>query len=110
MTAEGDSNRADEPLVRTAAPGTAGGTVSATAHWNTPASNGGAAVTGYRVRALRISATGTVLATTVSTVQPESARALTMTLPAGKYRFTVQAKNKAGSGPQSARSNLVLAQ
>ena len=67
-------------------------------------------MTGYRVRALRMSATGTVLATTTSAVQPGSARQLTMTLPAGNYRFTVQAINKAGRGPQSARSNLVVAQ
>jgi hypothetical protein len=53
-------------------------------------------VTGYRVRALRISATGTVLATTTSAVQPGLARQLTMTLQAGNYRFTVQAINKAG--------------
>src|SRR5215469_11585148 len=98
------------PVIATAAPGTAGGAVTATAQWNPPASNGGSAVTGYRVRALRMSATGTVLATTKSAVQPASARQLTMTLQAGNYRFTVQAINKAGPGPQSARSNLVVAQ
>ncbi len=98
------------PVIGTAASGTAGGTVTATANWNAPTSNGGSAVSGYVVRALQMSATGTVLATTTSAVQPASARQLMMTLPAGNYRFTVQAKNKAGSGPQSARSNLVVAQ
>jgi hypothetical protein len=97
------------PPIATAASGTVGGTVTATANWNAPTSNGGAAVTGYVVRALRISTTGTVLATTTSPVQAGWARQLTMTLPSGDYRFTVQASNKAGSGPQSARSNLVTA-
>jgi fibronectin type III domain protein/NHL repeat-containing protein len=98
------------PVIGTAASGTAGGTVTATANWNAPTSNGGSAVTGYVVRALRMSSTGSVLATTTSAVQPSSARALTMTLQSGNYRFTVQASNKAGSGLQSARSNLVVAQ
>jgi hypothetical protein len=98
------------PVIGTSANGAAGGTVTATANWNPPTSNGGSAVTGYVVRALRISATGTVLATTTSPVQPASARQLTMTLQTGNYRFTVQASNKAGSGLQSARSNLVTAQ
>lgn len=98
------------PVIATAAAGTAGGAITATAQWNPPASNGGSAVTGYRVRALRMSATGTVLATTTSAVQPGSARQLTMRLQAGNYRFTVQAISKAGSGPKSARSNLVVAQ
>ena len=57
-----------------------------------------------------MSARGTVVATTTSTVQPASAQQLTMTLQAGNYRFTVQANNKAGSGPQSAKSNQVAAQ
>jgi hypothetical protein len=98
------------PVIGTSANGAAGGTVTATANWNPPTSNGGSAVTGYVVRALRISATGTVLATTTSPVQPASARQLTMTLQTGNYRVTVQASNKAGSGLQSARSNLVTAQ
>jgi hypothetical protein len=98
------------PAIGTAASGTAGGTITATANWNAPTNNGGSALTGYVVRALRISSTGTVLATTTSTVQPGSARTLTMTLQAGNYRFTVQANNKAGSSPQSARSNPVTAQ
>jgi hypothetical protein len=98
------------PVIGTAAPGTAGGAITATARWNSPTTNGGSTVKGYVVRALRMSATGTVLATTTSAVQPGSARQLTMTLQTGNYRFTVQAINKAGSGPQSARSNLVVAQ
>jgi len=101
---------AGAPVIGTAVSGTVGGTVTATANWNAPTSNGGSAVTGYVVRALRMSATGTVLATTTSAVQPASVRQLTMTLSAGNYRFTVQASNKAGSGAQSARSNLVTAQ
>jgi glucose/arabinose dehydrogenase len=96
------------PVIGTAASGTAGGTV--TANWNAPTSNGGSAVIGYVVRALQISATGTVLATTTSPVQPASARQLAMTLQTGNYRFTVHASNGAGSGLQSDRSNLVTAQ
>src|SRR5262249_51795062 len=97
------------PLIASAASGAVGGTITATARWNPPASNGGAAVTGDVVRALRLSTTGTVLAAATSPVQAGSARQLTMTLPTGNYRFTVQASNKAGTGPQSARSNLVTA-
>ncbi|GAB3872008.1 fibronectin type III domain-containing protein [Terrabacter terrigena] len=96
------------PVIGTAASGVAGGTITARAAWSAPTSNGGTAVTGYRVRALRMSSTGTVLSTTLSAVQPATARALTMTLPAvGSYRFTVQASNAVGAGALSARSNLV---
>jgi hypothetical protein len=102
--------RPGAPAIGTAASGTIGGAVTATANWSPPTGDGGSAVTGYVVRALRISATGTVLATTTSPVEPASARQLTMTLQAGNYRFTVQATNKAGSGVQSGRSNLVAAQ
>jgi len=98
------------PVIRIASSGTAGGAITATANWNAPTSNGGSAVTGYVVRALRMSSSGTVLATTTSAIQPGSAQQLTMTLQTGNYRLTAQAINKAGSGPQSARSNVVVAQ
>jgi hypothetical protein len=97
------------PAIGTASSGTAGGAVTATARWSPATSNGGSVVTGYRVTALRMSSTGTVLQTTVSAVQPASARALQMTLKAGNYRFTVQAVNAVGTGAASARSNQVAA-
>ena len=104
------ANAPSAPVIGTAASGVAGGAITATANWNAPLSDGGSPVTGYVVRALKMSSTGTVLATTTSAVLPGSARQLTMTLPSGNYRFTVQARNKIGSGPQSTRSNLVVAQ
>jgi hypothetical protein len=96
------------PVIGTASSGVVGGTITARATWAAPVSNGGTAVTGYRVRALRMSSTGAVLATTTSAVQPSTARGLTMVLPVrASYRFTVQAVNAIGSGALSARSNLV---
>lgn len=96
------------PIIGTATSGTAGGSINATATWKPPSSNGGSAVEGYWVRALRLSSTGRILGTTVSTLQPAAVRGLSMTLPqAGKYRFTVEAVNVIGTGPGSKRSNLV---
>jgi len=96
------------PRIGTAVAGTAGGAVTAKATWSAPTSTGSSAVTGYVVRALRLSSTGTVLSTTTSARQPATARALSMTVPtAGSYRFTVTAISAAGSSARSARSNLV---
>jgi predicted phage tail protein len=96
------------PVIGTAKSGTAGGAVTAKARWAPPTSTGGSAITGYRVRALRISSTGTVHSTANSRVLSASARSRSMTLPhRGKYRFRVKAINIVGAGPQSARSNLV---
>jgi len=96
------------PGIRAAGPGTAGGAVTATARWNAPSSTGGSPITGYRVTALRMAANGTVLRTTTVTAG-STLRALTMTLPAGIYRFTVVAVNALGASPASARSSLVTA-
>lgn len=97
------------PRIGGAASGTAAAGINATARWTPPASTGGSVITGYRVRALRFSARGALLSTTLSAVLPRTRRTLTMTLPAGNYRFTVQAINAVGAGAQSARSNLVTA-
>ena len=96
------------PVIGTAAAGTAGGAITATARWTPAANTGGAPITGFRVTALRLSAAGAVLSTTVSAVQPAAARTLAMTLPArGNYRFTVVSINRVGASAASPRSNLV---
>jgi hypothetical protein len=97
-------------VIGTASSGAIGGALTATARWTPPASNGGLAINGYVVSALRINAAGTVVGTVTSAVQPATARSLSMTLPAGNYRFTVRARNTLGLGTASARSNLVTAQ
>jgi hypothetical protein len=95
------------PGMGVATSGVAGGAITATATWAAPL-NGGSAITGYYVTALRMSATGAVLATTVSALRPAGTRSYAMTLPvAGSYRFTLQAVNALGKSVVSARSNLV---
>jgi hypothetical protein len=85
--------------------GAVGGRVTATARWTRLTSS---TVTGYRVTALRIDATGRVLSRTVSAMQAPSRGALSMSLPRrGMYTFVVQAFNKKLAGPPSARSNRV---
>jgi hypothetical protein len=49
----------------------------------------------------------TVLSSSDSAIQPATARSLSVTLPAGSYRFQVRAINAVGSGPLSARSGAV---
>lgn len=103
------ATRLAAPVIGTAVQGSAAGApINATANWAAPTNTGGSAITGYRVFALRMSSTNTVLATTRSAVQPAAARSLEMALPVtGNYRFQVQAINAIGTSNRSARSNLV---
>lgn len=102
------ATRPAPPVIGTAVSGVAGGTITATANWAAPTSDGGSAITGYRVFALRMNADGTVAATTTSTVQPATARSLSMTVPvAGNYQFQVNAINAIGTSNRSAQSNTV---
>jgi Ca2+-binding RTX toxin-like protein len=89
-------------VVRAAAP-----TFRATARWTAPKSNGGAAITGYVVTALKISADGAVVRRIESTLQAPDKRTATMRLRRGVYRFVVSASNWAGESKPSARSNRV---
>jgi hypothetical protein len=83
--------------------------VTAIANWTAPRVNGGLPNAGYRVTALQISATGTVLSTAVFDAAA-NATSLEMVLSPGNYSFTVEARNSLGFGPASARSgNLAIA-
>ena len=100
------NTRPGAPRIGPATPGVAGGRVTATARWSTAPS--GSPVTAYKVVALRMSTTGRVVRRTGFTAAA-AARAKVVRLPKGRYRFTVAAVNRVGTGRASARSGLVAA-
>jgi hypothetical protein len=88
--------------------GAYGGVVTATVSWMRPSNDGGSPVTGYRVLATRLDASGRPVRTTVS-VRPASARSWVAPLPRAAYRFRVQALNLVGRGPLSTPTGTVRA-
>jgi hypothetical protein len=101
------------PVIGTASSGTAGSPITAIARWTPPTSTGSSPIVAYRVTALQMSSTAagaTVLGRTEAPIRSSGNRSYTFTLPAGIYRFEVEALNATGWSPLSARSGAVTAQ
>ncbi|WP_051275953.1 M12 family metallo-peptidase [Marmoricola sp. URHB0036] len=97
------------PRIGKAAPGAKGGTSTALVRWLAPTSNGGAAVTKYRVLARRLNDQGRVVRSYGSAYLKPAARSLNMKLPKARYKFVVVAYNRVGASPLSRASNIVRA-
>ncbi len=97
------------PRIGTASSGRRGGPVTATVRWAAPSSTGGAAVTGYRLRVLKISGRTGARRVLVTSYVPASARQAAVRLRQGRYAFQVSARNRVGVSEWSARSRVVSA-
>ena len=92
------------PVITRVAAGAPGGKLTASVAWRAPASDGGSTIVAYRVVAVRFSRHGHVVGHETVTVRSGKARSLVLRLPAGVYRFTVQAVNAVGASASSAAS------
>jgi Ca2+-binding RTX toxin-like protein len=91
----------DAPTIADASAGNG----SATVRWAAPADNGGSTVTGYEVRVVE-DASGTLVAVR-SASRTATSLVVTGLTNGTRYRFQVSARNDAGLGARSARSNIV---
>ncbi|MGH3318148.1 MAG: fibronectin type III domain-containing protein [Nocardioidaceae bacterium] len=103
------ANPPSAPRIKSPSRGDNGGPLTATARWDAPGSNGGSAITGYRVVALKMTGpnSATIANRFYSPMLPAGQRSHRMVLPAGEYRFKVAAYNAVGKGPRSSASTPV---
>ena len=97
------ATRPSAPVIKTASSGIRGGKSTAVARWAAPTRTGGAAITKYRVRALRLNASNRVVRTYTSAYLGSSRRSLNMPLPRARYRFSVMTWNRVGASAWSAQ-------
>ncbi len=91
------------PVMQSSVQGAAGGALTLTARWTAPTSTGGAAITTYRVTAVRVGTDGvTPTGSTTTMTVTGTARQAVFTLPNALYRFRASAVNVAGEGAVSA--------
>ena len=103
------ATRPSAPVIRVASSGARRGPVTAVARWSAPTRTGGASITKYRVRALRLNRKNQVVRAYGSSYLGASTRALTMRLPKARYVFSVMAWNRVGASTWSRSSGIVRA-
>jgi hypothetical protein len=101
--------RPSAPVIRYASAGARRGPVTAVARWAAPARTGGASITKYRVRMLRLDQRGRITRTSYSAYLSPTTRSVTLRLPKGRHTFSVLAANRVGGSAWSRSSNAVLA-
>jgi Ca2+-binding RTX toxin-like protein len=98
------------PVIGLATPGGGGGALTARVLWLPPLTDGGSAILNYQVTAIQVDALGVDTGFTVlGPLRGPGANSQTLTLPAGRYQFTVVAINAIGTSVASDRSNIVTA-
>lgn len=101
--ASGPATRPGTPRAAAVRPGARGGRLSVGVRW-TPPATGGAAITGYVLKAFKVSATGRVLGTRRTGVLPAGTTGVQLLLPKGRWAVRVKARNKLGWSAFSPRS------
>ncbi|MCM0620503.1 fibronectin type III domain-containing protein [Nocardioides bruguierae] len=96
------------PRIGAASSGRRGGAITAVARWSAPSSDGGAALTGYRVVARKWDAAGRVVQVRRVDVAASATRQA-LRLTRGRWSFRVQARNTEGLSRPSAASSVVRA-
>lgn len=100
------ATRPGTPRAPVVARGARGGRLTVTARW-TPPATGGAALTGYVVRAYRLDARGRVVGTARKRALPASATSVALRLPKGRWTVRVKARNRVSWSALSPRSAVV---